>query len=234
MRGANWKRDKYTRRRKSGGRRSPVTPKLSTTSVGVRHAGFLPPVTEITLERLRKGFSGHTPVRMDDPAAAQAAVALVVVAEAGDLDVLFIRRAEMPGDPWSGHIALPGGRRHSPFEDLRQTATREAWEEVGITLSQDDFLAELDEVTPRTRTLRPIVVRPHVFGLAQRPELSLSSEVADSLWIPLSTLCRSRGETLVDVHGTSLRVPAFIIGTTVVWGLTERIVNHFINLLDTI
>ncbi|MBI4502782.1 MAG: CoA pyrophosphatase [Gemmatimonadetes bacterium] len=191
-------------------------------------------MTEITLDRLRRGLSGHTPVRIDDPAAAQAAVALVVVPAAGDLDVLFIRRAEMPGDPWSGHIALPGGRRHSADEDLRETATREAREEVGVTLTPGDFVAELDEVTPRSRVLRPIVVRPYLFGLGHRPDLSLSSEVADWLWVPLTVLCRSRGEAVVEVQGSSLRVPAFTIGSTVVWGLTERIVNHFINLLDMI
>jgi hypothetical protein len=92
-------------------------------------------------------------------------------------------------------------------------------------------LADLDEVRPRSPSLPPIVIRPHLFGALRRPQLTLSSEVAGSMWVSFSTLQRTHGEATVDVRGTSLQVPAFLIGPTVIWGLTERIITGFIELI---
>jgi len=227
-------RDKYTRWRKIGSRCSRVVSKVRRPPVSVRHAGFLLPVTGITLEGLRERLSARAPVRIDDPHAAQAAVALVVVPlPPDDLRVLFIRRAESFGDPWSGHVALPGGRRHRDDADLVATARRETREEIGLSLSASDMLGELDDVRPRSPALPPILVRPYVYGLSQSPMLSLSAEVTEWFWVSVSALKASHGQAVVDARGTALQVPAFVLGGNVVWGLTERIVNGFIGLLPS-
>lgn len=190
-------------------------------------------MTGITLEKLRQQLTHRQPARVLEPFDAQAAVALVVVPSyGGDLELLFIRRAEKLGDPWSGHIALPGGRRNQQDPDLRDTAIRETREETGVELSDHAFLADLDEVRPRTPSLPPIVIRPHLFGLPNRPTLKPSYEVADTRWISLKTLRDSQAETTVEVRGSSLVVPAFLVGPVVIWGLTERIVKGFLDLID--
>ncbi|MEP6687797.1 MAG: NUDIX domain-containing protein, partial [Gemmatimonadales bacterium] len=79
--------------------------------------------------------------------------------------VLLIRRADRAGDPWSGHMALPGGRREETDPDLVATAVRETFEEVGLSLAPADLLGSLDDVVPRTPVLPPIAVRPYVFAL---------------------------------------------------------------------
>src|SRR5687767_5021478 len=91
----------------------------------------------------------------DDPAPGaaeilQAAVALVV--RAGEqLDVLLIKRAKRDGDPWSGHMALPGGRRDASDESLLDTAVRETEEETGVELqSRVVHLGRLEEVRPQS------------------------------------------------------------------------------------
>jgi 8-oxo-dGTP pyrophosphatase MutT (NUDIX family) len=192
------------------------------------------PVTGITLGKLREKLSARAAVRIAAPDAAEAAVALVVVPLPPDLRVLFIRRAESYGDPWSGHMALPGGRRHRDDADLAETARREAREEIGLDLSAIDVLGELDEVRPRSQAIAPIIVRPYVFGLSQSPVLTLSAEVAEWLWVPVTVLKEAHVQTEVDAHGTVLRVPAFVLGENVIWGLTERIVSDFIGLLANI
>src|SRR5688572_27389789 len=82
----------------------------------------------------------------DDPALIWAAVAIII---APDPDaILLIRRAERAGDPWSGHMALPGGRREPGDLDLLATAIRETSEEVGIRLGSEQLVGTLEDVVP--------------------------------------------------------------------------------------
>src|SRR6202008_3083129 len=111
-------------------------------------------------DTLRHRLRTRAPRRITETSAAQAAVAVILVPASDDLEALFIRRAEAAGDPWSGHIALPGGRRHLSDADLLRTAVRETLEETGIELPPDARLGELDEFMPLSRHLPRIVVRP--------------------------------------------------------------------------
>lgn len=65
----------------------------------------------------------------------------------GDPEVLFIKRAARSGDRWTGHIALPGGKREPSDPDDRAAATRETEEEVGLDLNADHciFVGNLPE-----------------------------------------------------------------------------------------
>ncbi len=188
-------------------------------------------MTPITFELLHERLSARPPARIKDPWAVQAAVALVLVPAGDHFEALFIRRAEVEGDPWSGHMALPGGRRQPDDGDLADTAIRETAEETGIVLSRDQMLGELDEYKPRAAHLPRITVRPFVFAVDRRPDIILSDEVAESFWIPVADLQMSRREVEIEVQGAILKVPAFVLGANVVWGLTERILTPFIDLL---
>ena len=76
-----------------------------------------------------------------DPSAIEASVALIIGSDPDT--VLIIRRAERVGDPWSGHMGLPGGRRSQKDEHLLATAIRETEEEVGLTLTPGNLLGNL-------------------------------------------------------------------------------------------
>lgn len=187
-------------------------------------------MTNVTLDRVRQLLAGRPSTRITEPDAARAAVALILVPGPGSLEALFIRRAQAAGDPWSGHVALPGGRWQLGDADLLQTAMREAREETGVRLDAGLLLGELDDFTPRTAGLPAIVIRPFVFGIQTRPDLIASPEVAYHRWIPLSGLHGSR--TVVDVRGTPTEVLAYVMGNDVIWGLTERILSPFLELAD--
>lgn len=183
-------------------------------------------------ESIRDHLARVPPRRVVAPDAWEAAVALVLVpVEEDDHDLLLIKRAVRSGDPWSGQMALPGGRREDRDSNLLATARRETLEETGIDLPAEALLGELDDLYPNIKMLPSVVVRPFVFGLPQRPAVIPSSEVAVHVWASIGALRASQGHTDVEVRGLRRRVEAFILGEHVVWGMTHRILAPFTDLI---
>ncbi len=153
---------------------------------------------------------------------------LILAPGSSGLDLLFIRRAERAEDPWSGQMALPGGRRDPEDVALVDTACRETLEETGIALPPNSLLGELDDLFPGIKVLPRVVVRPFVFGLPTRPRIESSDEVAGHLWVSLRVLRASASATEVEVQGQRLAVDAYVVGEHVIWGMTQRIVAPFL------
>ncbi len=185
----------------------------------------------ITLREVQKKLVHSRPHRIVEPGTIDAAVAIVLVAHQRDLELLLIKRAVRDGDPWSGQMALPGGRREADDLDLMQTARRETREETGVALSARELLGELDDLHPRTPVLPPVVVRPFVFGLSDRPPIRLSDEAEIHVWISFTDVLDSAAPTTVEVRGQELTVSAYRAGAHVVWGMTHRIIKSLMDLV---
>jgi 8-oxo-dGTP pyrophosphatase MutT (NUDIX family) len=127
-------------------------------------------------------------------------------------------------------MALPGGRREPGDKSLLQTSCRETYEETGVVLPEQTLLGELDDLHPRTPVLPPIVVRPFVFGLKDRPAVRTNEEVTLHLWAPLESLSAGATTSRVEIRGRSLEVPSYVLGSYVIWGITERILKPIIDL----
>jgi 8-oxo-dGTP pyrophosphatase MutT (NUDIX family) len=192
----------------------------------------------IGVQAVKNALAGrvHAPFRLeaDDRLAAVAAV----LRDGGDgAEVLLIRRAEQPGDPWSGHMAFPGGRRQDADRDLLHTAVRETLEEVGLVLEPErDLIGSLDHLPAYARGKRAgLVIAPFVFQLTGQPELVPSArEVDEVLWAPLSPLARGdRNRSMAwEYEGTRMQVPAFDVEGRLVWGLTHRMLSSLFAALD--
>lgn len=166
----------------------------------------------------------------------QIEAAVTALLRPGDgLELLLIERVEREEDPWSGHMALPGGRREAGDPDLVTTAFRETAEEVGIALDPvEHLLGALDEVRPGTRRLPPLVISPFVAaveaGVEPHPD---PAEVAAALWVPVDEL-RHEGaasEVLYELEGESRSFPSFHYRGYEIWGLTHRILLQLFELL---
>lgn len=191
------------------------------------------------VRRLRAALARRPGVAIDagDATRRLAAIALVLRPDpVGDPELLMIKRAEAERDPWSGHVACPGGRMEPGDHDLEQTAIRETWEETGVDLARDGrVLGALDDISPRTPVLPPIIIRPFVAVVKPDVEIVESSEVAEAFWVPLAAL-RERaawGTALVPIRDHGEReVAVFRHGVYTVWGLTERVLRQFLEYLE--
>jgi len=184
----------------------------------------------IDLARVRAALGGAPVSSLERPR--RAAVAVVLAERDAGLSVLLVKRSERPGDPWSGHMALPGGHAEADDQDLFHTARRETWEEVGLDLQQAELIGGLDDISPMRSS--ELAVRPFVFWLAQAPALRLSPEIAEVLWAPLTDLAEVARRTTWEVAiGTArLRVPAYKIEDRVVWGMTLRLLDDLLTRLS--
>ena len=177
---------------------------------------------------MRSAIVGYAHTMDDAPGAAPAAVALILSETAGEAEMLFIRRAVREGDPWSGHVGLPGGMRDGTDANLLITAARETHEEIGVDLRSVLCVAQLSDVRTRTPRLPAVYVRPFVWALEERPALQLSAEVEATFWVPLARLLVPGARRDLDMPGLERPVRAYVVGEEVIWGMTERILTPFL------
>lgn len=165
----------------------------------------------------------------------QAAVALILREIGGSAEALIIKRAEREGDPWSGNLALPGGRAQADDADLLATAARETHEEIGVDLhSGGKFIGQLPLISTRNPRLPALEITPLV-AIAP-PELSFqfSHEVAAAFWVSVEGLKREgrSGEYRRQFGDALQKWPAYPTEQGLIWGITERILTNFLELLD--
>lgn len=184
------------------------------------------------LAHIRAQLARYEAFRVATTPATRAAVAMVLRECGDDAEVLLIHRAAREGDPWSGHMALPGGRQASTDRDVIHTAARETLEEVGIDVERGgELIGCLDELHAVSRD-RPLdmVISPTVWHLRDACELVLHPrEVAAAMWIPLSYLVSpdARGSYRRTLDGIDSDFPAFVYTSHTIWGLTHRILDGF-------
>ncbi len=190
------------------------------------------------IDEIRRALGRHKPALVArEPAHAEAAVALVLAGAGGDLSLCAIRRAEHPLDPWSGHMALPGGRSSPEDAGPRAAAERETLEEVGIALAEAHWIGPLSDVVVRLGGGdRRMVLSPFVYYLGEElVPFTLSEEVAEAFWIPLSHLWDPRNSDHLEWErsGARLLYPAIRFRDYAIWGITFRVLTLFSDVLDS-
>jgi 8-oxo-dGTP pyrophosphatase MutT (NUDIX family) len=160
-----------------------------------------------------------------------AAVLLLVYPCQGELCLVLTRRTELV-NAHQGQISLPGGSM-DPGEEARDTALREAQEELAIDPAALELLGELSAVyiPPSGFCVHPVVAY-----VDRRPDfLPFAAEVAEVIEEPLSHLaldgtCR---EEIWPLRGEQVRVPFYAVGPHKVWGATAMVLCEFLALLQT-
>ncbi|NBO64622.1 MAG: CoA pyrophosphatase [Acidobacteria bacterium] len=177
-------------------------------------------------------------LRIEPERIPQAAVTLLIRESPTDDEVLIIRRAERAGDPWSGHLALPGGRAEAGDDDLLATAARETFEEVGVDLlgpsvTREKFIGQLPALVPVSPGVPRIEITPLVAVAPPEPQIRLNPEVGEAWWVSINELHHNgrSSEYRLCQSGQVLKWPAYNSPGGPIWGITERILTNFIALL---
>lgn len=188
------------------------------------------------VNRVRRRLAAHRPEQLAERARRQASVATVLREGPRGAEVLLIQRAEHPNDPWSGHMAFPGGRREPHDEHLLATAVRETREELGLDLSDAEHLGHVDDVQAIARgQVLDLVIRPQVFVLpGAPPRLTPNYEVAATVWAPIAPMVAGEIDTVRPWReGTrTYRMPAYDVEGRIVWGLTYRMLRTLFTIVE--
>ena len=191
----------------------------------------------LSIDRIEQSINGHIPERLSVGEDTRQAAVAVILRDSGEhTEVLFILRATKQGDPWSGHMAFPGGHREDQDNSLRETAARETMEEIGLDLSHAAFLGELDAVRANPNRLKFDIVVTPFFCVLHQQDISFSPnhEVADVLWGSLNEMYSGSSFTTCrfEVQGEKQTFPGYDVAGQIVWGLTYRILDSFFTMMD--
>ena len=186
---------------------------------------------------LAQRISRYQPILVDGEDRVRAAVAVVLRGQDDQAEVLFIVRASRTWDPWSGHMAFPGGRLDPSDEGTREAAERETLEEVGVGLAGGSYLGRLDDLEGRPERNDRMVVSAYVYHMADPEPLRLNHEVREAFWFPVSELLASERHVTYP-HATygGKQLPGILVGVPgrhIVWGLTYRFVDVLLSVVGT-
>ncbi len=190
------------------------------------------------LDEITRALASHEPELLSGDGKQLAAVAMVLRERAAGAEVLFIERACHEADPWSGHMAFPGGRLDPGDAHPRAAAERETFEEVGIPLSNARNIGRLPDLPGRGAAKEHgLVISGHVYLLEQESPLAIDpAEVQTAFWFPLSDLHDPGRHVSHTFPGAGMDFPGILVGEPgrhVVWGLTYRFIEEFFGIVGT-
>lgn len=193
----------------------------------------MPPDFSTLESRLRRY---PKPDRTYGPVTRRAAVTLTLRDGERGAELLMIRRAARVGDPWSGHMGFPGGRRDRDDANDLACALRETREEIDLDLDTSGrLLCELGDVNTGWRPDRPeMLVAPFVFTLDTPVDFVLNHEVDEIVWVPLVVLmdAGNRVPHRWEWRGQSITSDSLIYQQRRIWGLSLGMIDELIEAIS--
>lgn len=195
------------------------------------------PLSVSLLQLIETRLGDHTPGRkLLRRLMKRSAVAMILQVREGELHILMIKRAEREGDPWSGHMAFPGGRMDSGDANGYAVAVRETEEEVGLFLGEEDLcIGRLSDLHARPhRGPFGMAVSPFVFRLDREVTFTPNYEVAEVIWVPLEFLLdeANQQEMTWSYKGVEMPVPCYWYEGRCIWGLSLMMLGELLDLVE--
>jgi 8-oxo-dGTP pyrophosphatase MutT (NUDIX family) len=191
----------------------------------------------ISLQRIEHLLATHKPRKKPlRRLLNRAAVAMILREVHGETEILMIRRAKHKGDPWSGHMAFPGGRMERADRHGFDVACRETEEEIGLQLLEPDrCIGRLSEIMTHFQLRRrAMVVSPYVFGLDREVEFTPNHEVTEIVWVPMAFLMNldNREKMTWKWRGFAIPLPCYLYQGRRIWGLSLMMLDDLLQQLE--
>jgi 8-oxo-dGTP pyrophosphatase MutT (NUDIX family) len=183
------------------------------------------------LEAIRQVVASYEPRRIQPEGRPEAAVLLLIYEVHSEPHILFTLRTHLV-ETHKGQISFPGGAADPEDDDLRLTALRETYEELGVRPEDVEIVGELDD----SPSISGFMVTPYVGfirGPVPYPFRPNRHEVAELIEVPLSHLMDRANvtEEVRHIDGRDLVMYSYLFRGHVIWGLTARILKQFLDLL---
>ncbi len=164
--------------------------------------------------------------------AQRAAVSIILRQHDSQLQFLMMQRSVHEGDPWSGQMAFPGGKKDVDDAHITETAQREAYEEMGIPHHGIERIGRLSDILARPyRALKnPMVVSPLLFKQLEDFKPQTNEEVADWLWLPVEYFqeLKNRKSLTIEKAGLKHELPCYYYQDKCVWGLSLLMIDELL------
>lgn len=167
---------------------------------------------------------------LTDAPLAPAAVLLPIYERDDEYYILFTKRTEKV-EHHKGQISFPGGVCHEGDRDLRDTALRETFEEIGVRPEDVEILGELDKMGTATSNF---LITPFVGIIPYPYEFTISrDEIEELVEVPISALLDEKNyhEELGVYQGIPYLGSFFDYKGKMIWGATARILKQFLDLV---
>jgi len=138
---------------------------------------------------------------------------------------LLTQRASYKGTH-SAQISFPGGKLDKTDRNLKNTALRETFEEVGVAASSIEIIRELTDVyIPPSNFL----ATPFLGFINKQPNFILNYEVDQTIEVLLRDLLNDTNLTTIKMNTSymnNVEVPCFKLESYVVWGATAMMLSE--------
>ena len=130
----------------------------------------------------------------------------------------------------AGEISFPGGKFDSDDSDLLETALRETREEIGLSISKNQVIGQLEPVV----TLNSgFTILPFVSIIDEIESLSANSEVETILHIPLTSFLKTMADDQNPLHKRIQEMYTFEYQNKIIWGASARILKQIVHRLNS-
>ena len=123
----------------------------------------------------------------------------------------------------AGEISFPGGKLDVNDSNLLETALRETSEEIGLTITREQVVGQLEPVV----TLNSgFLILPFVSVIDEIPKLEANSEVEKIFHIPLESFLKTMARDPDPSHNIIQEMYTFEYEHQIVWGASARILKQ--------
>jgi 8-oxo-dGTP pyrophosphatase MutT (NUDIX family) len=161
--------------------------------------------------------------------AKEAAVLIILISHSENEDkVIIIKRNEYEG-AHSGQMAFPGGKKDDVDQDLKETALREAEEEIGVNLKNHELIA----IEPLWVMVSNFWVQAYFTKVNKKLEFNLNKREINRIFeIPVAFFKDAEN---IQAHQISINhknywAPIFKYEEEIIWGATAMLLYDLFHL----